>query len=151
MQAPAPTNVSPLHNYGELARDVLAIWGAISLLFIAINKVLGWRNRQKEKREHKLRQSMYHFLLNSKESHSVGGIWAEVVIKPILDDVKLKYAIQYEQSPGWKIQLGILYWNFRVWFRKIGMPTETDIAAILAEMHRDKEVTVDGSGYYRVA
>jgi hypothetical protein len=151
MQAPPPTNASPLHTYGELARDVLAIWGAISLVFIAINKVVGWRNRRKEKREHKLRQSVYHFLLNSKDSHSVGGIWAEVVIKPILEGVKLKYAVEYENWPGWKIQLGILYWNIRVWFRKIGMPTETDIAAILAEIHRDKEVTVNALGYYRVA
>lgn len=145
--SPAP---SPLHDYAELVRDALAIWGGVSLIFIGIGKFVGWRNRRKEKLEHRLGKAIYHFLLASRESHSPSGVWAEVVIKPILDGVKLKYAVEYERFPGWKIQLGILYWNVRVWLRKLGMPTEKNVAAILADMHRNGELEIDHSGYYGV-
>lgn len=144
---PAP---SPLHDYAELVRDALAIWGGISLIFIGIGKLQGWRNRRKERREHRLRQSIYRFLLDSNDFHSSAGVWAEVVIKPILDGVKLKYMVEYQSFPGWKIQLGILYWNIRVWLRKVGMTTENDVAAILADMHRNGEIEVARPGYYRV-
>src|SRR5215469_11738159 len=54
---PIPMNPmpSPLHHYAELARDALAIWGGLSLFFIAIGKLINWRNRHKEKRENRLR------------------------------------------------------------------------------------------------
>jgi hypothetical protein len=145
-----PNSTYPLlHDVAELVRDALAIWGVVSLGLSGLGKVFRWRNHRREKREQRLERSIYRFLLDSSESHSVAGVWAEVVIRPLLGGVKLKYAVQYERFPGWKVQIGIIYWNTRIWWRKIGSPIENDVAAILADMHRRGEVQVNHSGMYR--
>lgn len=141
---------SPLHHAAGVARDVLAIWGGISLIFFGIGRVLSWRNHRREKRERRLEQKIYRFLLDSNESHNAGVVWAEIVIKPVLEGVKLKYAFTYEKFPGWKIQLGIIYWTVVLWWRKLGAPSENDVAAILAEMHHRGEVQVTHNGMYRI-
>ena len=75
---------SPLHYYADKARDVLAIWGAISLIFAIVGTLLAWRSRGKRWKEERLRREIYIYLLNFPEPKSVEEIWDWVVWQPIV-------------------------------------------------------------------
>jgi hypothetical protein len=121
------------------------MWGGIDL-------ILKWRKHRSEVREKKdkeLERKVYEYLLTSGESHTAGGVWAEVVVRPLLEGVKLKYSIEYDYNPGWKIKLGRFYWTVRVWFRKLGAPSENAVYSRMAEMHRRGELVMGRDGFFR--